>query len=79
MHLIAKVCELTKNHIVTGPEVVVTIGGRIAPRFFKNGKENNSSTSNRQSRLESFQDFLIEVDMKPRMHLNSGNKHFFTK
>ena len=30
-------------------------------------------------RLESVRDFLIKLDIKLCMHLNSGNKHFFTK
>ena len=29
--------------------------------------------------LESIQDFLIKLDMKPCMHLFSDSKHFFTK
>ena len=28
--------------------------------------------------LDTFQDFLFELDMKPFMHASSGNKHFFT-
>ena len=30
-------------------------------------------------RLESVRDFLIKLDIKLCIHLNSGNKHFFTK
>ena len=30
-------------------------------------------------RLESVRDFLIKLDIKLCMHLNSGYKHFFTK
>ena len=29
--------------------------------------------------LESVQDFLIKLDMKPCTYASSGNKHFFTK
>ena len=29
--------------------------------------------------LESVQDFLIKLDMKPCKYASSGNKHFFTK
>ena len=38
-----------------------------------------STAVQHRGRLESFQDFLIELDMKPRMYAFSGNKHFFTK
>ena len=74
---IAPNCKSVRtNHIVTGPEVVVALSVELPPDFFKNGKENKSRASNRQSRLESFQDFLIEVDMKQRMHLVRWNIGF---